>query len=351
MELSLHPVFRILIGAAAAFVATGATPAGAAPATTVDYVAVGDSFAAGFGAGTPSGACQQTEGAYPKLWATSKVELTFDACIGAESTDVIDKQLGGLNGKTDLVSITVGANDLKLVATLRTCAPAPQSKACTDALAAIPGALSAFPAKMGTLLAAVHAKAPAAKIAVTGYPMPFADVAECQQLPLAPNLRAAGNQAISALNQALAATARAAGVVFVDVAKAFAGHEQCTEKPWLVGTEDLSSILHPNLTGQTQGYRAAFVEQVGSVDEILAWIAERDTPSTPPSAEPSASASASPAPGSGGGAVAAPPKAGGGGLPVTGPALYSIVGVGALLVLAGVIALLVFPRKARTVVD
>jgi lysophospholipase L1-like esterase len=332
----LHPVFRILIGAMAAFVATGAAPAAAAPATTVDYVALGDSYAAGTGAGAESTACRVTDGAYPKLWAaTDKVDLTFAACSGADTAGVLRDQLGGLGADTDLVSITVGANDLRLVDTLRACAAAPQSQACTDALAAIPVALSAIPTNVGALLTAVHGKAPAAKIVVTGYPVPFADVAECPQLPLGPALREAGNTAIAGLNRALEATARAAAAVFVDVNRAFTGHAQCTAAPWLVGLEGLGNetILHPTLTGQTEGFLAAFTAQAGTVDEILAWIAERDTPSTPPSSAPAPSASGPAAD------AAAPPAGGsGGGLPVTGPALYSVVAAGVLLVATGAIA-------------
>jgi len=46
---------------------TGAGPAGAAPGSTADYLALGDSYASG--AGPETGACRVSDGAYPKLWA------------------------------------------------------------------------------------------------------------------------------------------------------------------------------------------------------------------------------------------------------------------------------------------
>lgn len=178
-----------------------------------------------------------------------------------------------------------------------------------------------------------------------------AEAAACPQLPLAPAVREAGNTAITRLNRALEATARSAGAVFVDVNEAFAGHAQCTSEPWLIGLEGLGNetVLHPTRIGQTEGFLAPFTAQAGTVDEILAWIADRETPSTPPSAAPSP-----PAPGAGGDADAAAPPVGGsgGGLPVTGPALYSIVGVGIALVGAGAIAFWMWrPRRVRTVVE
>ncbi|MFG1605392.1 SGNH/GDSL hydrolase family protein [Actinoplanes sp. NPDC049265] len=320
---------------------------------TVDYVALGDSYAAGVGAGTETGACRTTAGAFPVLWAADKdkVHLTLAACSAATSADVIRTQLDKLTADTDLVSVTVGANDLGLTDTLRLCATAPQGEACTTALARIPQALATtVPAGVGELLTRVRVKAPKAKLVVTGYPVPFADAAQCPGLPLPAALRTAGTAAITGLNQVLAATAAAAKATFVDVSAAFAGHAQCTPEPWLVGAEGLGNetVLHPTLVGQTKGFLPAFVAQAGSVDEIIAWIQERDGATTPPSGDPTTSPSPTK---TAGGAVAAPHQGGGGGgLPVTGPGVGVIVGVGLLLIVAGVVGFTVWrPRRVRVV--
>ena len=344
--------FRLLAGTAVAVFAF-TSPAVAAPEVTVGYVALGDSYAAGVGAGTESTACRITDGAYARQWAgTGQVDLTLAACSGADSADVLGTQLGAIDAETDLISLTVGTNDLKLVDTLRLCAAAPQGEACTTAIAAIPQALATtVPAGVGRLLAGIRTKAPAAKLVVTGYPLPFADVAQCPQLPLPAALRTAGNQAVSGLNQVLAAQAKAADATFVDVAEVFAPHAQCTQQPWLVGAEGLSNetVLHPTLTGQTEGYLAAFTEQAGSVDDIIAWIRDRAT--TPPSATPSASASAS-APADGGSTAGGETGGSGGGLPVTGPGVAAILGVGLMLVAVGTLAYLRWrPRRIRTVAE
>ena len=54
------------LGLAAAMLGTG-TPAQAAPA--VHYVALGDSYSSGVGAGSTSGSCAQSPNAYAPLWA------------------------------------------------------------------------------------------------------------------------------------------------------------------------------------------------------------------------------------------------------------------------------------------
>lgn len=335
---------RLLLALAVTGTALIPATAGAAatPDVAVDYVALGDSYAAGVGAGTESTKCRLTDGAFPRLWAKpATVDLTLAACSAATSADVARTQLDALDAKTDLVSVTVGANDLNLADTLRLCAPAPQGEPCTSALARIPQALATtVPPAVAALLAQVRAKAPSAKLVVTGYPLMFADSAECPQLPLPPALRSAGNQAIAGLNQVLAAQAAAAKATFVDVTEIFAPHAQCTPQPWLVGIEGLAdgTALHPTLAGQTKGYLPAFTEQAGSVEDIVEWIRERDSAASP---SPSGSG-ASPVASAGGGS--------GGGLPLTGPGVSVIVVLGLLLVVAGTIAYLVWrPRRVRTI--
>ena len=70
------------LGLAAAIVGTG-IPAQAASA--VHYVALGDSYSSGLGAGSTSGSCAQSPNAFPALWAkaNSPASFTFAACSGA----------------------------------------------------------------------------------------------------------------------------------------------------------------------------------------------------------------------------------------------------------------------------
>jgi lysophospholipase L1-like esterase len=98
------------LGLAAAIIGA-AMPAQAASA--VHYVALGDSYSSGVGAGSTSGSCVQSPNAYGPLWAkaNSAASFTFAACSGARTSDVINSQLSSLSASTTLVSITIGGND------------------------------------------------------------------------------------------------------------------------------------------------------------------------------------------------------------------------------------------------
>ncbi len=84
-------VTALAMGLAAGITVTG-IPAQAASA--VNYVALGDSYSPGVGAGSTSGSCGQSPNAYPALWATanSPASFTFAACSGATTRDVISGQ-------------------------------------------------------------------------------------------------------------------------------------------------------------------------------------------------------------------------------------------------------------------
>lgn len=106
--------------ALAAGLATLVMAAGVAtvPAQAVDkakYIALGDSYAAGQGAGPYLDACYRSENAYSELAAESKaIKLVTNAsCSGKTTQDVVNNQLRQLNKSTELVTITAGGNNLK----------------------------------------------------------------------------------------------------------------------------------------------------------------------------------------------------------------------------------------------
>jgi lysophospholipase L1-like esterase len=111
--------------AAAAIIALVAIPAGiagpaaAAPpsspsssSTVAKYVALGDSVAAGQGAGGYVDACLRSPSGYPALLdAAPRTNLLRNSsCSGATIADVAADQLSEVNRGTSLVTLTVGAN-------------------------------------------------------------------------------------------------------------------------------------------------------------------------------------------------------------------------------------------------
>ena len=86
-------------------------------ASTVRYVALGDSYSAGLGAGNDiaaSGSCDRSINAYSVLWdnANKPASYTSVACAGATTSTVLSSQIWALSTVTTLVSITIAAMTL-----------------------------------------------------------------------------------------------------------------------------------------------------------------------------------------------------------------------------------------------
>src|SRR6201994_464832 len=141
-------------------------------ASAVHYVALGDSYASGVGAGSTSGSCSQSPNAYPKLWAAANpvASFTFAACSNATTADVISSQLSSLSPATTLVSLTAGGDDVGFVSIMETCVLGSTS-ACESAVAkAEQYAVTTLPGNLDTMLADIRAKAPSAQVIVADYP-------------------------------------------------------------------------------------------------------------------------------------------------------------------------------------
>lgn len=234
-----------------------AATASAAPRQPVEYDALGDSYASGYGV-PPYGPCGRSQSAYAvQLDGRMKIALDdFAACAGATtSTLVSGGQLNALDGSTDLVTLTVGGNDIGWSSAVVACLARSDSD-CAGAIAATSGKVtSLLPALLDAVYAQVSAHAPNARVVVTGYPRLFspeygsflgASTAEQQAL----------NQGADLLNGVIAAAASAHGFGFVDVTKRFDGHGVNAADPWINGPSDPAGAFHPNAEGY-EAYTAA----------------------------------------------------------------------------------------------
>ena len=227
----------------------------------VSYVALGDSYAAGQGAGSYENACMQSSLSYPeRLDDIKHVKLIADAsCSGATTRDVLVQQLSVVrkNKNIGLVTVTVGANDLGGTGVVAACAASISSPECRAALDAAYALMtpqsSTVPSRLALRLTAalgtVAATAPRAKILVTGYPYLF-------ETPPAtdPNYAAIAEitKATAALNTTIASVAQRLARVgvdirYVDVTAAFAGHGIGSPDPWINAAG--SDAFHPNAAG------------------------------------------------------------------------------------------------------
>ena len=258
-------------------VATGTPAARTAPAITllaaaapaVRYVALGDSYAAGTGAGhygPPQGGCERSADAYPEQWARHHTTASFvsAACSGATTSGVFSGQLAALSARTTLVSITIGGNDAGFAHVMETCVLEWDS-ACLNAVASSEAFIArTLPGRLGATLRAVRAHAPSARVVVVGYPELFDLSASPDCIGLGTTKRTALNEGADDLDRALAAAAASHGDVFSDVRGQFAGHEICDSASWLHAlTFPIGDSYHPTAAGQEHGYLPAFTAAAG----------------------------------------------------------------------------------------
>ncbi|MFC9249684.1 SGNH/GDSL hydrolase family protein [Streptomyces sp. NPDC057136] len=248
----------LLFGAVLALTGVGA--AHAAESAAVDYVALGDSYSSGVGAGSyisSSGDCKRSTRAYPSLWAAanSPTSFAFTACSGARTNDVTAGQLGPLNSSTDLVSISIGGNDAGFADVMTTCVLQSEATCLSRVATARAYVDSTLPGRLDSVYSAISTKAPAAHVVVLGYPRFYKLGGSCLA-GLSENERAAINGAADYLNAATAKRAANHGFTFGDVAPTFTGHEICSGSAWLhsVNWLNIGESYHPTAAGQSGGY-------------------------------------------------------------------------------------------------
>ena len=258
-------MYRLLTCAVVMLLVALAAPAQAA---TVDYVALGDSYAAGTGAGRyePNArGCLRSKVAGPALWAASHATATFSfpACAGATARSVMATQLSGLSADTDLVTITVGATEAGFVNVMTTCTLRGDA-ACTRAVSAAEVfVVQQLPAQLDQAYAEIRRRAPAAKVIVVGYPRLF-ELGPCRG-GLSLTKRSVLNRGADTLAEVTAQRAIAAGFLFADSRPRFAGHGLCSPDPWINGVilSNLRESYHPNAKGQANGYLSTVVSMTG----------------------------------------------------------------------------------------
>ncbi|MET9887250.1 SGNH/GDSL hydrolase family protein [Streptomyces sp. NPDC006430] len=240
--------------------------AGQAAAATADfgYVALGDSYSSGVGAGnydSGSGDCKRTSRAYPALWAAAHSPQTFSfvACSGARTGDVLSGQLGPLNSGTDLVSITIGGNDAGFSDVMTTCVLQSESTCVNRVNQAKAYVDSTLPGQLDQVYDAIHGRAPGAHVVVIGYPRFYKLNGTCVA-GLTEGERSAINGAADYLNAAIAKRAANHGFTFASVVSAFTGHEICSGDAWLhsVNWLNIGESYHPTAAGQSGGYLPVF---------------------------------------------------------------------------------------------
>ncbi|MET7551310.1 SGNH/GDSL hydrolase family protein [Streptomyces sp. NPDC005479] len=234
---------------------------GPAHAAGPAYVALGDSYSSGNGAGnydSASGGCHRSFSAYPYLWKNAHVPSSFadTSCSGAVTTDVTNNQLGPLNSTTGLVSLTIGGNDAGFSDVMTTCVAGSDSDCVNRVNQAEAYAQNTLPARLDAVYNAIRAKAPNAKVVVLGYPRMYTLNVFCVGLSDTKHRKV--DEAADVIDNVIASRAATHGFVFGDVRSTFNGHELCSGDDWLhalVASPSWESY-HPTATGHSSGYYA-----------------------------------------------------------------------------------------------
>ncbi|SDJ94216.1 SGNH/GDSL hydrolase family protein [Streptomyces indicus] len=243
---------------------TGAGPAAGAQAAAEHYVALGDSYSSGVGAGSydsASGDCKRSTRAYPRLWANANAPASFhfDACSGATTSNVLNSQLGHLSSTTTLVSISIGGNDAGFADVMTTCVLQSESSCIARINQARSFVDTTLPGRLDSTYSAIRSRAPGAHVVVLGYPRFYKLNGSCLA-GLTENERAAINSAADHLNTATEKRARDHGFTWASVVPRFTGHEICSGDSWLhsVKWTNIGESYHPTASGQSGGYLPAF---------------------------------------------------------------------------------------------
>jgi lysophospholipase L1-like esterase len=260
----------VMVCAVGLVTAVSAMPAARA-ASWVSYVALGDSYSSGLGAGSyisSSGSCDRSTNAYPEQWAAanSPASFVFVACAGATTSDVISSQVPALSAGTTLVSMTIGGTDAGFSSVMETCVLSSTSS-CLGAVATAESFVtSQLPARLASTLQAIRRHAPNARIVLLGYPDLYDLSKSGACIGLSTQDRAALDAGADALDSALSAAAQGSpDTVFADVRPQFAPHGICDPGSWLHSVDiwSISSSYHPTAFGQILGYQPVFSRNAG----------------------------------------------------------------------------------------
>jgi lysophospholipase L1-like esterase len=259
----------------AVLIATLVAATGASAAPPRDYVALGDSYAAGplIPLQVPLFGCLKSNNNYANLTARNLgLSLTDASCSGAETEDMENPQnvdpdgpnppqFDSLSKKTRIVTVQIGGNDIGFSSIARDCSStSPDGTPCQDTFVhdgrdEISERIQATAPLVAAVLQGIHARSPKARVLLVNYAAILPDTGPgCwPQVPITegdvPYVRAKEKE----LNAMLAAQAAANTTEVVDWYTASIGKDAC-QPPVIRWVEpavpvNAAAPLHPNLGG------------------------------------------------------------------------------------------------------
>ncbi|HET7338652.1 MAG TPA: PKD domain-containing protein [Candidatus Dormibacteraeota bacterium] len=252
------------------------------------YSAMGDSFASGdgnpqyitdSGGDTLADGCHRSAAAYAFQIAEALYggQKRFVACGGAVISNIVlgkggeASQLNALDTSVDVVTISVGGNDIGFADIAKACIvlgdPCIYLKSAdfSSAIARIGNEANAGqildpstapssstdPAyTLDNVYATIRSRAPNARILVVGYPDLLPASGPCLKIGMDANTVAWLNSLEATLNDTIQTEAERNGAEFVDLSTAFLGHDLCSLQSDVNYIVFDNTPVHPNVDGQ-----------------------------------------------------------------------------------------------------
>lgn len=249
--------------------ASGNTMAPNTTNTNGVYAALGDSVAAGLGLATNASSsdnagCGQSSQGYPNIVAQQRnLQLINATCSGAVVSDLYEAHnVNGTQmpaqldtafsqGTPQLITITVGANDLHWAQFLQLC----QSFTCNTGInsTVARGYMTVLRGKLTYALQDIQRRSNGQppQVIVTGYYNPISNACKGQLSGFTNDEIGWLNDQRTALNNSIQSVV--AHYPFATYATTdFSGHSACSTDPWVQGLSSGTAALHPTATGQQQ---------------------------------------------------------------------------------------------------
>jgi len=256
------------------------------------YVAMGDSYTAAPLRPIPerAQACMRSKRNYPRLVASQleNTKLVDVSCSGASTislrgnqrfdrSDVVrPPQMDALTRGTDLVTVSIGANDFRLFNSmiyecLDLAKQDPDGAPCRafnnrGKRDRLERTIEKIQPRVSEAIEEIKRRAPEARVLLIGYPKLLPDTGTCPyRMPLAEKDYDYARHINQVLAFGIRDAAVSAGAEYIDLYTASEGHDICSDDPWIAGVHGAQRAMwmHPYPT-----------EQQAVADLILAKLAD-----------------------------------------------------------------------------
>jgi len=243
------------------------------------YVALGDSYTAAplRPAPTRPQACMRSKRNYPRLVAArlENTKLVDVSCSGASTISLLHTQgfdrhdvvrppqLDALTRGTDLVTVSIGANDFRLFNSmiyecLDRAKENPEGAPCREfnnrgKRDRLERTIEKIQPRVTGVIEEIKRRAPEARVLLIGYPKLLPDKGTCPyRMPLAEKDYAYARHINERLAYGIRDAGVSAGAEYIDLYTASEGHDICSKDPWIAGIHGAQRAmqLHPYPTEQ-----------------------------------------------------------------------------------------------------